>query len=49
MVQLLLKLNETENFSMHHYFHWLIFPTKLLTAKLHSSYVTKSVSENFGS
>ena len=41
--------NETDNSSVHHDFHWLVFAAKLLTAKLPSRYVKKSVSENFGS
>ena len=35
--------------AVHHDFHWLVFATKLLIAKLHSRYMKKSVSGNFGS
>ena len=50
MVELLLKLlMKPRIVAVHHDFHWLVFATKLLTAKLHSRYIKKLVSGNFES
>jgi len=46
MAQFLLKLLlKQRTLAVHHYFHWLLVATKLLTAKFHSRYVKDSESE----